>query len=256
MSHSETADGANHAIFQVLDELLRSPRAVAERARGGGDLRPLFLAALGALVFGAGIFGATLATSRGGVQLLYSGVKLPFALLATLLLVVPAFHAISAGLGRPLGFSAMVGLLLAAAGRGALVLIALSPVIWLCFDRGLTYHPGVLLASACYALSGLAALELVLRGIGLDFRGFLIISVFGLVLFATGGQTAWMMRPFLGRPSARNVPFLRHRESSFMDALGQSARSSLGIYDRSRRLEQGEAPPREANNPGDPDESR
>jgi hypothetical protein len=256
MSQSETTDGANLVIFQVLDELLRSPRAVAERARAGGDLRPLFLAALGALVFGAGIFGATLATSRGGVQLLYSGVKLPLALIATLLLVVPAFHAIAAGLGRPLGFSAMVGLLLAAAGRGALVLIALSPVIWLCFDRGLTYQPGVLLASLCYALSGLAALELVLRGIGFDFRGFLIVSVFGLVLFATGGQTAWMMRPFLGRPSAQNVPFLRHRESSFMDALGQSARSSLGIYDRSRLLEEDEGGSHEPSSRGDRDESR
>jgi hypothetical protein len=158
-------------------------------------------------------------------------VKLPLALIATLLLVVPAFHAIAAGLGRPLGFSAMVGLLLAAAGRGALVLIALSPVIWLCFDRGLTYHPGVLLAALCYALSGLAALELVLRGVGFDLRGILIVSVFGIVLFATGGQTAWMLRPFLGRPSDRNVPFLRHRESSFVDALRQSARSSVGIYD-------------------------
>jgi len=242
-------------IFQVLDELLRSPRTVAERTRSGGDLRPLFLAALGALVFGAGIFGATLATSRGGMQLLYSGVKLPFALLATLLLVVPAFHAIAAGLGRPLGFSAIVGLMLAAAGRGALVLIALSPVIWLCFDQGLTYHPGVLLAAACYALSGLAALELVLRGIGFDARGLLIVSVFGLVLFATGGQTAWMMRPFLGRPSAQHVPFLRHRESSFVDALGQSARSSLGLYDSAGELDR-EFGARAPSQPGESDESR
>jgi hypothetical protein len=148
--------------------------------------------------------------------------------------------------------------MLAAAGRGALVLIALSPVIWLCFDRGLTYHPGVLLASACYALAGLAALELVLRGIGFDVRGLLIVSVFGVVLFATGGQTAWMMRPFLGRPSARHVPFLRHRESSFVDALGQTARSSLGLYDAARSARElgEENGPRVPSEPGDHDESR
>ena len=116
MNQLETADGALPVIFQVLDELLRSPRAVAERARSGTDLRPLFLAAFGALVFGAGIFGATLATSRGGMQLLYSGVKLPLALTAILLLVVPAFHAIAAGLGRPHGFSAIVGLSLTGIG--------------------------------------------------------------------------------------------------------------------------------------------
>ena len=79
-------------IFLVFDELLRSPRAIAERSRASGDLRPLFVASLSALVLGAGVFGATLATSRGGLQLLYSGLKLPLAMVATMLLVVPAFH--------------------------------------------------------------------------------------------------------------------------------------------------------------------
>ncbi|HWZ89076.1 MAG TPA: hypothetical protein VNW92_09510, partial [Polyangiaceae bacterium] len=121
--------------------------------------------------------------------------------------------------------------------------------------RGLGYHPGVLLASACYALAGLAALELVLRGIGFDLRGALIVAVFGLVLLATGGQTAWMMRPFLGRPSARHVPFLRHRESSFVDALGQSARSSLGLY-RSKAELENEYGPRVPSEQEPSDESR
>ena len=224
----------NSAIFSVLDELLRSPKAVAERTRKGGDLRPLFVAALSALVLGAGVFGATLATSRGGAQLLYSGVKLPLALLATLLVVLPAFHAIAAGLGRPQSFSAMVALVLAAAGRGALVLVALAPVIWLCFDRGLSYHPGVLLAAFCYGLAGVASLELLLRGIGRDFRGFMIVVLFGAVLFATGGQTAWMLRPFLGRPAAQHLPFLRARESSFLDAVERSAQSAVGIYHETR----------------------
>lgn len=217
-------------VFTVFDELLRSPHAIAERSRAGGDLRPLFVASLSALVLGAGVFGATLATSRGGLQLLYSGVKLPLAMVATMLLVVPAFHAIAAGLGRPLSFSGMIGLTLAAAGRGALVLVALSPLTWLCFDRGLTYHPGVLLAATCYGLSGLAALDLVLKGVGFDVRGFAIVTLFGAILLATGGQTAWMLRPFLGRPSAATVPFFRPRESSFWDAVQQSSLSIFGVY--------------------------
>jgi len=230
----------NSRVFAAFDELLRSPRAIAERSRGGGDLRPLFLASLSALVLGAGVFGATLATSRGGLQLLYSGVKLPLAMVVTMLLVVPAFHAIAAGLGRPLSFSGMIGLTLAAAGRGALVLVALSPLIWLSFDRGLSYHPGVLLAAACYALAGLASLDLVLRGVGLDARGLVIVSLFAGVLFATGGQTAWMFRPFLGRPSAVSVPFFRARESSFWDAVQQSSLSSFGVYRVTRALSEAE----------------
>lgn len=217
----------NAAILQALDELLRSPRQVAERARAGGDLRALFIASVSAIIMGAGVFGATLATSRGGAQLLYSGVKLPFALIATLLLVVPAFHAIASGLGRPLSFSGMIGLTLAAAGRAALVLSALSPLIWLSFDRGLTYHPGVLLATACYAVAGVAALGIVLRGIGFDGRGLVIVGLFGAVVMSTGGQTAWMLRPFLGRPADASVPFLRGREGSLFDALELSMKQSL-----------------------------
>lgn len=227
-------------VLQVLDELMRSPRTVAERSRAGGDLRALFIASLGSLVLGAGVFGATLATSRGGAQLVYSGLKLPFAMVVTLLLVVPAFHAISAGLGRALSFSGMVGLALAAAGRGALVLVALSPLIWLSFDHGLPYHRGVLLACACYGLAGLAALDLVLRGIGRDARGVVIVGLFGCVLAVTGGQTAWMLRPFLGRPSATQVPFLRHRESSFLDSVQQSTRSSVGVYSQRAERELGD----------------
>ena len=215
------------AVLQALDELLRSPRAVARRAREGGDLRPLFLASLCAITLGAGVFGATLATSRGGAQLLYSGIKLPFAMIATLLLVVPAFHAIALGLGRPLRFSGMVGLTLAAAGRAALVLVALSPLIWLAFDRGLSYHPGILLATSCYCVAGLSALGLVLRGIGSDARGLVIAGLFGAVLMSTGGQTAWMLRPFLGRPADVSVPFLRGREGSLFDALELSTNQIL-----------------------------
>jgi len=218
-----------NAVLPALDELLRSPARVAERARSGGDLRPLFVASLASLVLGAGVFGATLATSRGGSQVLFSGIKLPFAMVATLLLVVPAFHAIASGLGRPLSFAGMIGLTLAAAGRAGLVLVALSPMTWLAFDCGLSYHPGVLLATACYSVAGLSGLRLVLHGIGFDARGLVIVGLFGLVLLGTGGQTAWMMRPFLGRPDQASVPFLRGRSGSFFDALENSSNESLGL---------------------------
>jgi hypothetical protein len=41
-----------------------------------------------------------------------------------------------------------------------------------------------------------------------------------------------MLRPFIGRPAQAEVPFLRHKESSFADAVYTSSRSSLGIYRR------------------------
>jgi len=53
-------------------------------------------------------------------------------------------------------------------------------------------------------------------------------GLFGVVLLGTGGQTAWMLRPFLGRPDQATVPFLRGRNGGLFDALEQSSVRSLG----------------------------
>ena len=221
-------------IFSMLDELLRSPQAVAERVRRREDLRPLVVAALLALVLGAGTFGAVLATARGGVQLGYSALKLPLAVLLTLCLCVPAFAAITRALGRSIDLGGMVGLSLSAAGRAALVLLAFAPAVWFALDRGISYHASVLLSAVCYGVAGLSALRVMQSGLGRDARGFGILLCCAAVLLPTGAQSAWMMRPFIGRPSQAQVPFLRAKESSFADAVYRSAFSSVGIYEESR----------------------
>lgn len=220
--------------FKLFDELLRSPKQSADRAVMGRDLEPLVLAALVAIVVGCGVFGSVLATSRGGIQLLYSAAKLPLALVGTLVLVVPAFYAIAASLGRALSLRSAIGLVLAGAARAALVLVAFTPLVWLALDSGMSYHRGVLLASCCYAVAGFAALRLMLHGMGADFRALAILACFACVMAPVGAQTAWMLRPFFGRPAEARVPFFRHRESSFADAVSKSARSSVGIYEFDR----------------------
>jgi hypothetical protein len=218
----------------MLDELLRSPSSVAARVKRGEDLRLLSLAALGALVVGAGSFGAVLGAARGGAQLGYSAIKLPLALVATLCLCVPAFTAIARALGRELDLAGMVGLSLSAAARASLVLLALSPAVWFAIDRGLGYHASIVLAAGCYGAAGLSALRVMASGLGTDARGLCVLACCAAVLLPTGAQSAWMLRPFVGRPAQASVPFLRHKESSFADAVYQSSRSSMGFY---RRLE-------------------
>ena len=221
-------------MFGVLDELLRSPAAVAERVRRREDLRPLVVSALLALVVGAGTFGAVLATVRGGAQLGYSALKLPLAVLLTLCLCVPAFAAIARALGRDIDFGGMVGLSLSAAARAALVLLAFAPAVWFALDRGIGYHASVLLSAACYGVAGLSALRVMASGLGRDARGVGILLCCAAVLLPTGAQSAWMLRPFIGRPAQAHVPFLRHKESSFADAVYRSAFSSFGLYEASR----------------------
>jgi hypothetical protein len=222
-------------MLAVLDELLRSPQKAAERIARHDDRRLLVLSTLLALGLGAGTFGAVLATARGGAQLGYSALKLPLAILVTLCLCVPAFTAIARSLGRPFELSGMVGLALAAAARASLVLLAFAPAVWFALDRGLGYHASVVLSVACYAVAGLSALRVMASGLGRDARGIGILVCCAFVLLPTGAQSAWMLRPFIGRPAQASVPFLRHKESSFADAVYQSSRSSVGLYARAPR---------------------
>lgn len=221
-----------NALLPMLDELLRSPQSVAARVQRREDLRPLVLAALAALAVGAGAFGAVLGSPRGGLQLAYAAIKLPLSILLTLCLCVPAFAAISRALGRELDLAGMVGLSLSAAARASLVLLAFAPAVWFAIDRGLGYHGSVVLAVVCYGVAGLSALKIMASGLGVDARGVGILLCCAAVLLPTGAQSAWMLRPFIGRPSQGSVPLFRKKESSFADAVYTSSRSSLGIYRR------------------------
>lgn len=212
--------------------LLRDPREVARRCLAEEGLRPLAAASLGALAVGAAVFGGVVGSFRGGSQIAFAASKMPLALVGALVLCVPAFHAVAAALGRAWPLRAVVALTLAAAGRAALVLLAFAPVLWLLFDLGLGYHAAALAAAGAYAVAGLAALGVILRGLGDGAHRLTTAVVFAALFLAAGGQTSWVLRPYLVRPRTEEAPFVRGVEGTFFDALVRSTRSSMGIYDR------------------------
>jgi hypothetical protein len=166
------------------------------------------------------------------MQIGYSAIKLPLALLTTLVVAVPAFFALTIGFGGRTTFRGVAALSLAASARGALVLVGCAPLLWLAVDRGLAYHASVMLATVMYLASGLAALGIVLRGLDGSVRAVATAAACALVFFGVLGQTAWMLRPFFGRPSQTTIPFVRPPEGTLADALVRSSKSAVGVYDR------------------------
>lgn len=216
----------------ILDRLLRAPGDIAVSCRREtADVRPIALTSLAAIVLGAAAFGGVLGSFRGGAQIVYGAIKVPLAIIATLAICTPAFHALAAVLGRPWPLRSVISLTLAAAGRSSLVLLAFTPALWLALDVGIGYHAGALAASLAYGLAGLAALGVLVRGIGAGQGRVLTALAFMGMFFAVGGQTAWILRPYLVRPKTPDAPFLRSREGGFSDALFTSGRSAAGIYD-------------------------
>jgi hypothetical protein len=219
------------ALPSEIALLLRDPAGVARRCRDEKGLTSLAAAALAATIAGAAAFGGVLGSFRGGAQIFAGAAKVPLALVATLAIAVPAFYALASALGRMWSMRTVVALALSAAGRSSLVLLAAAPALWLAVSSGLSYHASAVLASLAYALAGLAALGILLRGLEGDLSKIPIALAFVGVFFAIGGQTAWILRPYLGRPTLATVPFVRASEGSFADAVVKSMRSAVGIYD-------------------------
>lgn len=215
----------------VLSQLLRAPGEIAASCREDRDVRAISLTSIAAIILGAAAFGGVIGSFRGGAQIAYGAVKVPLAIMATLAICAPAFHALAAVLGRPWPMRSVVSLALAAAGRSSLVLLAFTPALWLALDWGLDYHSAALAAALAYGVAGIAALGVLVRGIGEGSGRALTALAFMAMFFAVGGQTTWILRPYLVRPRATSIPFIRAREGGFSDALLTSGRSALGVYD-------------------------
>lgn len=220
----------------VLGEMLRSPSAIARRCREDDDVRSVALVALASIAIGGAVFGAAIGSFRGDAQIAFAAIKLPLVLIATLAICAPAFHGLAAALGRPWPIRTVFAIALAAAGRAALVLLACAPIAWLAFDCGLPYHDSILLTAGAYALAGLAALGVILRGLGDGSARFATVLAFAAVFLAVSAQTAWILRPWIGRPSQEEIPFVRATEGSFGEAVWQSGKSAQGIYDETREV--------------------
>ena len=194
--------------MHVLERLLRHPQQVVAQCYDDRDLRRLAALALAAIAVGGLVFGAAVGSFRGGRQIAFAAVKIPVATMATLAVCGPAMVALAAAFERRWSLRTVLAIGLAASARASMVLLALAPVLWLIIDLGTPYHAVKLLSALFYALGGLSALLVVLRALG-PGRGrvgaaLTLIGVFLLV----GGQTGWVLRPYLGRPDHRTVPFI------------------------------------------------
>lgn len=210
----------------TISRLLRSPREVATDCHEDRSSTSLAAISLACLFLGAAAFGAAVGSQRGGHQIGMAAAKMPVALLGALVVACPAFFALAAVFGRPMSAKAITALALASGARGALVLLACAPPLWLAIDLGLSYDATKLAAVLAYGAAGVTALSLFVRGLGEGRgRGVIVLSSM-VVLLLAGAQTAWTLRPFLGDPADREVPRFVHDRVE--GGLGGALAKSVG----------------------------
>lgn len=218
----------------LVDQLLRDRGAVLARIEAGRGLAALVRVFVATIVVGAALTGAAMGSFRGGAQVGFAAAKLPIALLGTAALCAPALTALGRGLGRPATLARDLALVTMALAVGALVLVALVPVMLVARAVELGYHGSILLTVGVGAVGGLAAIAVLaggLRRAAIRDAG-LVVGVFAVIFAVVGAQGAWTLRPWLVRPRTPAVPFVRSLEGSLYDAVLGSARSASGSYTR------------------------
>jgi hypothetical protein len=222
-------------MLQTTLSICNRPHEVAERCMAERSLEPLARTALVLVLVGTAGFGFVLGGARDLSQGAATALKLPLAWILTLAVCAPAFYAISAALGRSLSFRATLALILTSSARASLLLFALLPVFWLFTDLAhgpSQYHRLTFAAALTYGVAGLLGLGILLRAFPKSPRTFAILGSFAVVFFLVSGQTAWSLRPFVGRPAEKESPWLRAPEDTFLDALWRGSSSARGVYTR------------------------
>ena len=219
-------------LLSLTSRVLRQPRELVNEALGDeafARVAPQLLAITG---LGAAVFGMVVGSYRGGVQVLYAGLKMPLLLLVPVVVSLPAIRALFLATElevdrRRIGLASLTGM-----ARTAVLAAALAPVLWLLWSLGIDYHAAVLMLAASLALVGLPGLLTVVGSLPQGGRRRWLATAGSLaVLGLVTAQTGWLLRPFIARPTAE-VSFLRPMEEDVFSSLNATQRSATGDYSR------------------------
>lgn len=211
-------------ILAVLEEFIkRSDQFLANLAEEK-NLKTYFLNSNLAILLLSAVYGATMRLYSGGLQIVYSAVKVPMLLLISLYVTVPSYYVLYSLLGGKRNLKQTVALLLSGFTIMATILLAFVPVnlfFIITTPKSSEAHSfTALLNIAIFTLGGFFALIYLIKGARTLYKepaeqwkpAFLVGSV---ILMFVGTQLAWVLRPFFNYYEF----FIRPLESNFYTAV-------------------------------------
>jgi hypothetical protein len=220
--------------WTYIEYLLRDRAALYRAIERDDDAQTIMRAMLLTIFVGSAVFGASIGSYRGGIQTVFAALKFPIVLLATAAICAPVLTTLEMALGNRGRWRRDLILVATAMATGAMWLVTLAPLIVLADVFEVQYHKFILLLAVSFAVSGVAALLMLGQGIRSLTRvesmgrSVVLLTVFALV----GMQMSWTFRPYVVRPRAETVPFVRSLDGSLVEALVNSARSASGEFSR------------------------
>lgn len=165
------------------------------------------------------LYGAAMGTFRGLAgqsqwfrQIVYSAVKVPILISVTFAISLPNFFVLNSLFGLRADFGRAIRALVAAQAGLAIILASLAPVTLTWYASSANYQHALLFNGLMFAVASFSAQWLV-RGyyrplIARNRRHGWMLWTWLLVYAVVAIQLAWIMRPFVGSPTA-DVQFLR-----------------------------------------------
>jgi hypothetical protein len=219
--------------FSIVDELIKRRDEFYQNLVEGKGFKNYFIGSTLSILLFSFLYGLTMGFYSGGLQIVYSAIKIPILLLVSLYLVLPTYYLLYSLLGGKRSLNQTVILLLSSITIMATVLIALLPVnlffIITAVKSSLTYAFTVLLNITIFALGGVFALHYFIKGAkklyqdpGENWKPAFLLG--SLVLIFVGTQMAWVLRPYFNY----FPQFIRPLESNFYTAVSELITESGG----------------------------
>ncbi len=189
--------------------LVRPLLSRAERVlRGETSVRDLWLVLACGMSYGLvmGCFGGR------WLQLVYSAVKVPILLLATVGLSLPSFFVLNTLLGLRDDFRAVVRAIVGAQAGLTVILVSLAPVTAFWYVSSTDYRAAILFNGLMFGVASFGAQVILRRSYGpliaRDPKHRILLRVWLIFYIFVGVQLGWVLRPFVGDP-ANPVEFFR-----------------------------------------------
>ena len=193
------------SFFELLSRFIRDREGLYDDIREEKDLKKYFVTSIAATALFGALYGASMGTYAGGVQIIFDAIKIPMLLLVAVFVSLPTYYVLNGILGGEMSLRQMAVLFMISITVMATMMIAFLPVTLFFMlttpERTFAaYAFTVLLNVFFFGISGVTAVSYLLRGFSKihgENRKWVPAMITGSgVLAFVGTQLAWVLRPY------------------------------------------------------------
>lgn len=181
---------------RLLDDLRRPGEAPVIR-------RALLCVAIVSPIYGF-VMGSFDLSAERALYPLYSALKMPLMILATSVVCLPGYLALSTVLGLRNDLRAALRAIVSSQAAFAAVVVSLAPITAFVYANGVSHRGALLTNGMMFLIATLAAQGILwkrYRPLLMRSRRHVVMMCYWLIAYVfVGIQMGWMLRPFVGTP--------------------------------------------------------